>query len=157
MDRSFIERYAKDAKALGAAIEGLTKSELTAYPVPGTWSIQQIVFHMLDSELIAGDRMKRIIAMENPLLIGYDETAFANRLFYQELEASLACEMVEKNRLLTAEILRRLPDEAFQRSGIHSERGKIALGDYVVSMADHLDHHLKFIRQKREMLGKPVA
>jgi hypothetical protein len=157
MDRSFIERYAKDAKALGAAIEGLTKSELTAYPVPGTWSIQQIVFHMLDSELIASDRMKRIVAMENPLLVGFDETAFANRLFYQELDADVACEMVEKNRLLTAEMLRRLPDEAFQRSGIHSERGKIALGDYVVSMADHLDHHLKFIRQKRELLGKPVA
>jgi hypothetical protein len=156
MDRSNIERYAKGATALGAAIAGLTKSELTAFPVPGTWSIQQIVFHMVDSELIASDRLKRIIAMENPLLIGYDETLFANRLFYNDLDPQAACAIVEQNRQLTAEIFRRLPDDAFARTGIHNERGKITLGEYLQSTCDHLDHHLKFVRKKRELLGKPL-
>jgi hypothetical protein len=154
MDRAVIERYAKGAQALRAAIEGLAKADLTAFPVPGTWSIQQIVFHMYDSELIASDRLKRIIAMENPLLIGYDETAFANRLYYNDLDAHVACSVVEQNRLLTAEIFRRLPDEAFARTGIHNERGKVALGEYLASTCDHLDHHLKFVRQKRQLLGK---
>jgi hypothetical protein len=154
MDRAVIERYAKGASTLAAAIAGLTKADLTAFPVPGTWSIQQIVLHMMDSELIASDRMKRIIAMENPLLIGYDETSFANRLFYHELDPQVACAMVEQNRLLTAEILRRLPDEAFSRTGIHNERGKITLGEYLASNVDHLEHHLKFVRQKRQLLGR---
>jgi len=156
MNQQSIDRYSQGAGTLGAAIAGLSKQELTAFPVPGTWSIQEIVFHMMDSDLIASDRMKRIIAMENPLLTGYDETAFAKSLFYQQLNPSVACEIFEKNRLLTAEILRRLPDEAFLRSGIHSERGKITLGDYIFSNADHLEHHLKFVRQKRELLGKPL-
>jgi hypothetical protein len=156
MDRKVIERYANGAGALGAAIAGLTKTELAAFPVPGTWSIQQIVFHMYDSELIASDRLKRIIAMDNPLLTGFDEALFANRLFYNELDTQVACAVVEQNRLLTAEIFRRLPDEAFARTGIHSERGKIALGDYLVSTCDHLDHHLGFIRKKRDLLGKPL-
>lgn len=156
MDRSVIERYAKGAGALGAAIDGLSKADLTAFPVPGTWSIQQIVFHMYDSELIASDRLKRIIAMENPLLIGYDETLFANRLFYNDLDPQAACRIVEQNRQLTAEIFRRLPDEAFSRTGIHNERGKITLGEYLKSTCDHLDHHLSFIRKKRELLGRPL-
>jgi hypothetical protein len=156
MDRAVIERYAKGATALGAAIAGLTKAELTAFPVPGTWSIQQIVFHMYDSELIASDRLKRIIAMENPLLIGYDETLFAGRLFYNDLDPQVACSVVEQNRLLTGEIFRRLPDEAYERTGIHNERGKITLGEYLKSTCDHLDHHLSFIRKKRELLGKPL-
>jgi hypothetical protein len=154
MDRTVIDRYAKGAKALGAAIAGLTKADLTAFPVPGTWSIQQIVFHMYDSELIASDRLKRIIAMENPLLIGYDETAFASHLFYNDLDSQVACSIVEQNRQLTAEIFRRLSDEAFSRTGIHNERGKITLGEYLKSTCDHLDHHLTFIRKKRELLGK---
>jgi hypothetical protein len=156
MDRSVIERYAKGAGALGAAIQGLSKAELTAFPVPGTWSIQQIVFHMYDSELIASDRLKRIIAMENPLLIGYDETLFANRLFYNDLDPHVACAIIEQNRLLTAEIFRRLPDEAYARTGIHNERGKVTLGEYLKSTCDHLDHHLGFIRKKRELLKKPL-
>jgi uncharacterized damage-inducible protein DinB len=156
MDRNVIERYAKGAGSLRSAIAGLTKAELTAFPVAGTWSLQQIVFHMYDSELIASDRLKRIIAMENPLLMGYDETLFANRLFYNDLDAQAACSVVEQNRLLTAEIFRRLPDEAFARTGIHNERGKITLADYLKSTCDHLDHHLGFVRKKRELLGKPL-
>jgi hypothetical protein len=157
MDRSSVERYVKGAGALTPAIAGLARVELTAHPVPGTWSIQQIVFHIMESDLIATDRMKRIAAMENPLLIGYDETAFGERLFHEQLDLGLACELFEKNRLLTGELLRRLPDEAFARTGVHNERGKISLGELVADYADHLEHHLKFIRQKREMLGKPLA
>jgi hypothetical protein len=157
MDRKPIERYAAGATAVAKAIEGLSKSELTAQPVAGTWSIQQIVFHLMESELIATDRMKRIIAMENPLLIGFDETAFGKHLLHGELDPRLACELVEKNRQLTAELLRRLPDEAFARTGVHNERGKISLLELLIGTADHLDHHLKFIRQKRDLLGKPLA
>jgi hypothetical protein len=157
MERSFIERYATGAMSLAPAIAGLGKNELTAHPVPGTWSIQQIVFHVMESDLIATDRMKRIAAMDNPLLIGFDETAFGERLFHEELDIRLACELFEKNRLLTGDLLRRLPDEAFSRTGVHNERGRISLQELVIGTADHLEHHLKFIRQKRELLGKPVA
>ena len=156
MNRQSIERYASGARALAAAVTGLSSQELRAFPVPGTWSIQQIVFHMMDSDLIASDRMKRMIAMENPLLVGYDETAFAKSLPYEQLDPRVACDVFEKNRQLTAEILRRLPEEAFERSGIHNERGRITLGAYILSSAEHLEHHLKFVRQKRELLGKPL-
>ena len=157
MDRSFIERYATGATALAPAIAGLGKNELMAHPVPGTWSIQQIVFHLMESDLIATDRMKRIAAMDNPLLIGFDETAFGERLLHEELDIRLACELFEKNRLLTGDLLCRLPDEAFARTGVHNERGRISLQELVSGTADHLEHHLKFIRQKRELLGKPLA
>ena len=36
----------------GKAIQGLDRADLLAFPVPGTWSIQQIVLHMMDSDLI---------------------------------------------------------------------------------------------------------
>ena len=156
MDRQLIERYAGGARVLHEAIEGLAIGELVAFPVPGTWSIQQIVFHLMDSDLIGSDRMKRVIAEERPQLIGYDETAFANKLFYHELNIWWACDLFEKNRLMTAEILRRLPNGAFQRVGLHNERGEVTLGGMVQTYVDHLERHLGFIRSKREMLGRPL-
>ena len=156
MDRQLIERYAGGSRVLHEAIEGLGIGDLVAYPVPGTWSIQQIVFHLSDSDLIGSDRMKRIIAEDRPQLIGYDETAFSQRLFYHELNIWWACDLFEKNRLLMAEILRRLPDEAFRRIGLHSERGEVTLADMVRTYVDHLERHLGFIRRKREMLGRPL-
>ncbi len=154
MDRKLIDRFVNEAEELGKSIAGLSKADLTAFPVPGTWSIQQIVIHMLDSDLVGTDRMKRVIAEDNPLLLAYDESKFAARLHYHEIDPQLACDVFCKNRQLTADILRRLPDETFQRTGIHTERGKETLAELVADYVGHLQHHLKFIHEKRKLLGK---
>jgi uncharacterized damage-inducible protein DinB len=154
MNRDLIEKYAADGPKLRASIAGLTRDERIAFPVPGTWSIQQIVIHMMDSDLIASDRMKRVAAEDHPTLIGYNETAFANTLFYDQLDPQLACDIFEKNRQLTAEILRRLPDSSFDRAGNHNEYGQVTLAKLLKTYVDHLDHHLKFIRQKRALVEK---
>jgi DinB family protein len=152
MNRDWIEQYAAGADKLGKAISGLTRQQLNAFPVPGTWSIQQIVLHLMDSDLIASDRMKRVAAEQRPTLIGYDETAFGRELFYDQLDPHLACEVFAKNRQLTAEILRRLPETAFARIGNHNERGPVSLADLVETYVGHLEHHLKFIRDKRRLV-----
>lgn len=156
MDRALIEKYAAGASILGQSIRGLTIEEMNAFPVPGTWSIQQIVMHMMDSDLIASDRMKRVAAEDNPKLIGYDENAFAKNLHYDKMDAMAACEVFRLNRLITAATLRLLPVSAFARTGLHSERGPITLANLVETYANHLDHHLKFLKEKRKLLGKPL-
>ena len=65
MNRELIDRYAAGGSQLAPAIAGLSREQLNAFPVPGTWSIQQIVLHLMDSDLIASDRMKRVAAEES--------------------------------------------------------------------------------------------
>jgi DinB family protein len=157
MNRELIEKYAAGAEVPAQAIAGLERADLLAFPVPGTWSIQQIILHLMDSDLIASDRMKRVAAEDNPLLVGYNETAFGNRLGYEHLSARDAAEIFRLNRLMTAEILRRLPPAAFARTGQHSERGEVTLEQLLETYTEHVDHHLKFIRDKRKLLGKPMG
>lgn len=154
MDRTLIERYAAGADVPARGIAGLTPGELTSFPVPGTWSIQQVIMHLMDSDLIAGDRMKRIIAEDNPLILGYNETKFAERLMYHRMDPVAACDLFARNRRMVASLLRELPDEAFDRTGVHSERGKITLAQLVQTYAEHLEHHMKFVDAKRRALGK---
>ena len=156
MNRELIEGYAAGADVLGKSIQGLDRKELLAFPIPGTWSIQQIVLHIMDSDLIASDRMKRVAAEDHPTLIGYNETAFAKTLAYDHIPAKDACEVFRLNRQITAELLRRLPDTAFQKTGLHNERGELTLEHLVSGYIEHLDHHLKFIKEKRKLLGKPL-
>lgn len=154
MSTDLIAQYAAGADLPAKGIAGLTRAELNAFPVPGTWSIQQIVLHLMDSDLIASDRMKRVIAEDSPLIMAYNETRFSQRLFYEELDAGQACELFRLNRLMTAEILRRLPAETFARTGVHSERGKLTLGDLVADYHKHLLHHMRFLHDKRKLLGR---
>ena len=65
-----------------------------------------------------------------------------------------ASAMIELTRRQLARVLRALPDSAFQRTGMHSERGKQTLSDLLTMAVTHLEHHLKFIDEKRKALRK---
>jgi hypothetical protein len=155
-----IEHYAAGGEKLSLAIRGLTRDDLLAVPDPaakvGLWSIQQVVIHCMDSDLVSIDRLKRMIAEDNPTLIGYDENKFATNLFYDEQPAEDAVKVVELARRTFAHVLRKLPPAAFERAGTHNERGKITVGGYLKAAADHLDHHIKFIHDKRAYMGKEM-
>lgn len=156
MIRQLISAYLRDAQTPRRAITGLTHDELNATPVPNTWSIQQIIFHLLDSDLIAADRMKRIIAEDNPTLVYCDESAAARALPYDRLDAVPACELFEKNRLLTADMLQKLPEHCFSRIGTHTRRGALTLMQVLELYVQHVPHHMKFLFHKRALLGKPL-
>ncbi len=152
MDRSKIELYAAGGAELVQAYWGLGADHLHAKQADGSWTLHQIAIHMLDSDLIGSDRMKRIACMDNPLLCGYDETAFSRLPGTDQLNPFAACELFQKNRAMTATILRALPDSNFQRTGIHTESGKVSLAEMIGKYVDHLRHHLVFIAKKRAKL-----
>lgn len=154
MRRELINRYLAGGPELADSIVGLSEDDLSAFPVPGTWNIRQIVIHMMDSDLIGSDRMKRIATMELPLLVGYDETAFSQLKAYESIPIQTAVDIFVQNRQLTAAVLRELPEAAFQRTGIHTEKGKITLESTVADYAKHWDGHRAFIQKKRALLGK---
>jgi uncharacterized damage-inducible protein DinB len=149
VNRQAIDQYARGGALPRSAIAGLGRDALLARPSDGSWSIQQIIIHLQDSELAYADRMKRVIAEENPPLIGYDQSLFAQNLFYDEQSAADAVAIVELNRRNMTRILRKLPDATFARIGTHNERGPMTLAQLVVSATEHLEHHLRFIEKKR--------
>lgn len=163
MDRTLIDRLELDADVPARAIEGLTRADLRAVPPPesvaklGRWSIQQLVVHLMDSHVTAAWRMRKIIAEDNPLITAYDQDAFARGLHYQETDATAAAEIFRLVQRLTAQLLRRLPDEAFARAGIHTEDGRITLASRPPVLIDHLEHHMRYLRAKRAFLGKPLG
>lgn len=156
MDRKIIEEYVACLQRLRQAVSGLTQEDLKARPGPGDWSILENVVHLADSDAISIDRMKRMLSEDNPTLLYADETAYVDRLFThdQSLEDSLIA--LEVGRRQFARVLRKLPDDAFERQGIHNRRGAVRVGEMVKDYVEHVDHHLKFINEKRKRLGKAV-
>jgi uncharacterized damage-inducible protein DinB len=154
--RAWVERFAQGGAELRPVIEGLTPSELDARPGPGAWSLRELVVHLMDSELVGADRMKRVVAEDAPTLLAYDENRWLDRLGYASCDAWQACELFEANRRWLAELLRSLPDDAFGRTGDHTERGVMTLADLVKGYTEHFEHHLRFAHDKRSRLGKPL-
>src|SRR4029079_15974311 len=97
---------------LGNAVAGMHREQLAARPVPGKWSTLEVVCHLADFDPILADRMKRILAEDNPALIGADEQRFAAALAYHERDAEEELTIIERTRSQMARILRTLPPSA---------------------------------------------
>jgi uncharacterized damage-inducible protein DinB len=160
MDRNLIDLYEAGGGKLKNAIAGLSSQDLLWVPPAdagiGKWSIQQIVLHLMDADLIWAFRMKLMIAEEHPKILGYDESKFAASLFYDVQNPQNAVELLDLNRRQFTKVLRKLPDSTFSRTGEHNERGSITVGQSLQWMVEHIDHHLGFIAKKRQKLGKPL-
>jgi hypothetical protein len=99
------------------------------------------------------DRMKRVIAENNPTLIGADEEKFAAALCYHDRDLEEDFRIIDATRGQLARILRTLPESALQRVGQHNERGPRTLEQLLTTATGHIPHHVKFIHEKRLALG----
>jgi hypothetical protein len=155
-----IAHYSRGGEQLSLAIRGLTREDLFQAPPDnpdvGKWTIQQVVLHLMDCELVYADRIKRVIAEDNPSLLAFDENKWAKNLCYDEQLADDAVKLVELTRRQIGRTLTKLPDSAWQRSGMHSESGKKTLLNLIEGANKHLEHHLKFIHAKRAATGKEM-
>lgn len=148
-----IATYLAGPQQLREAIQGMSPDQLDAQPVPGKWSARQVVCHIADFEPVYVDRMKRVIAQEQPTLFGGDPDLFAARLSYQVRDMGEELRLIEACRLHMARILRSVRAEDFARLGNHSESGPITLEKLLSNIAGHIPHHLPFIAEKRRALG----
>ncbi|MCA9132019.1 MAG: DinB family protein [Planctomycetales bacterium] len=148
-----IEDYATGPARFREAVTGLTAAQLDAVPVAGQWSTRQVVCHVADFEIVYADRMKRVLAEEQPTLFGGDPDQFAARLAYTRREVETELQVIEAVRQQMTQILGTLPAEEFLRQGIHAQAGPVTLEKLLTQITLHVPHHTKFILQKRNALG----
>jgi uncharacterized damage-inducible protein DinB len=150
---ALIEQYVKGPAELERLVTDLSREQLLARPIAGKWSTLEVVCHLADSEQAWCHRMKRVIAEDRPLLIGYDESRFTASLAYQVREVETELLLVTEMRQQMAAILRKLPEAAWVRAGVHNERGLITLAEMLKVEVEHIQHHIGTIIEKRRALG----
>lgn len=150
-----IAAYLDGPIQLRRVVADLNQQQLEAWPIAGKWSTLEVICHLVDSEQAWCHRMKRVIAEENPLLIGYDESRFTAALFYHEQRREEELALVEGMRRQLARILKSLPESAWARTCVHSERGLMTLEEMLEAEVEHIPHHIRHINDKREALGLP--
>ena len=88
--KTLIDQYDDGYRVVAEALTGADDIELDARPAPGKWTAREVVHHLADSEMTSAIRLRLLLAVPNPQIVGYDQDEFARRLFYDRpIEASL--------------------------------------------------------------------
>lgn len=145
---ALMERYGAGAEAAEAALAGATDDELDRRPADGGWTARQVAHHLADSETMAYTRLRRLIADDDPIIQGYDEPTWAERLHYERPIAE-ALAVVRAVRTASLSLLRTLTPSEWERRGRHSESGPYSVDDWLRIYAAHCHDHAAQIREAR--------
>ena len=136
-----IERYALGAALVRDALAKVPEAARKWKPAPERWSVHEIVCHCADSEVNASARIRYVVAEKDPVVLGYDQEEWTRALDYHALPLDPALRCLEGTRAHTAELIRRLPGESWQREGRHTESGRYTAEDWLRIYSEHLEKH----------------
>ena len=142
-----IREYEQGPARLKAALAQVPEEARKWRPAPGKWSAHEIVCHCADSETNGAQRIRFVLAEKDPLIVGYDQDAWAVAFDYHAHPLEPALAAVEAVRANTAALLRRLPEGAWQKEGRHTESGRYRALDWLAIYAEHLEKHSRQIER----------
>jgi len=139
-----MERLARTADELAAAIQGRDDATLARRPDPKNFAAKECVCHLRDTEGLFMDRFGAILAMDDPKL-AFDPSMpdrWAEERQYLRNDAQQALVHFRRRREETLALLRTLTPEQWKRGAVHATRGRRTADDFVTLMAWHDDNHL---------------
>jgi hypothetical protein len=149
----FLALLASAPERLAALIGGLSPEALARRPSSGKWSIQEIVAHLADDELVAAYRIRLILSSSGTAIQAFDQDLWARTGRYETIDPRIAAELFRVLRQANLALLRLLRPEEWDMYGVHAERGKESVRDIAMYYAGHDINHFKQIEALREETG----
>ena len=147
---TLLERFRRGPEVVASALTGVSGAEEDFVIAPGKWSIRQIAAHLADSELVGAHRLRQVIAEDNPTLIAFDQDAWTKNLDYSRRKAEQSLETFRRIRTENYELLKAVPDAAWERTGNHTENGPMTLRRLLEGYAGHAESHARQVQQIRD-------
>jgi hypothetical protein len=155
--RDPIEVLRQTPSSLEQALCGLTEEQVGVPEAQGKWSVRELLQHLADSDLVWGYRLRRVLAQDRPVLSGYDQDLWAQRLGYAGVDAVRALRDFATLRESNLRLLGRASPQDLQRIGIHQERGEESVEYMIRLYAGHDLLHLQQLARITSAVGSAQA
>jgi hypothetical protein len=131
------------ASRLRALTAGRSRAELAHSPDPSRWSVVQILAHLADAEVVAGWRLRSILAQNGVPIQAFDQDRWAAAFKYAESDPAESLDLFGVSRRANLALLRRVDPALHTHHGLHVERGQETIDHLVRLYAGHDLNHLR--------------
>ena len=133
------------AERLRALLALTPRSAWMRSPAPGRWSAATVLAHLADAEIVAGWRVRSILATDGTPLQPFDQDQWANAFKYGEVDPAESLATFSAARASLLSLLARVDPSRHTHHGVHAERGKETVAHLIRLYAGHDINHLRQI------------
>jgi len=136
---------AATAGKLDHLIKGVSTARLRQRPAPEKWSVNEIIAHLADAEIVGGFRLRFILGSPGAPIVAYDQDKWVTSGHYDQRDPRKSVEQFSVLRQWNLALLKSLTPEQWKHYGMHSERGRESIEHMVRMFAGHDINHLQQI------------
>jgi DinB superfamily len=154
MDQAaLLDAYLGGSDRLRSAVSGVGREQMILRPIPGKWSVLEVVCHLADTDANIAHRIKWILSEDRPAFDRVQPDLMQAALAYHERDVEEELTLFDVGRRQVGRILAASPAEAWERTGVVGDRGDRSVAQMVDGAVQHLAHHLAFVAEKWRALG----
>lgn len=129
------------------SLSGISNDLANEIHEPYTWSIKQVIGHLIDGEKVFGYRLHRFACADQTDLPGFEHTPYVENLDYDHVELADLVSEFSDLRSSNIRFLKRLPAANWDFSGTASGCSFTVRGLAFV-LAGHVSHHFEIIKNR---------
>jgi len=125
----------------------LSESDSLAIQSPWTWSLRQVLGHLIDVERVFGYRFVRIASGDEVSLPGFDQNILVDGQHFGSVSINLMLEEWLGLRIANVRMVSRIPASQFANSCLVDGHRMTASAAACV-IVGHVEHHLVVVRKR---------
>ncbi|WP_127495289.1 DinB family protein [Paenibacillus glycanilyticus] len=135
-------------------VKDLPEDLLVWQPGPGKWSINEIVGHLLDSNIVNSYRIRKIISEPITPIVTFAHEGWVSQQLFNKTTVEEMLTAYEALTAYNATLLRKLNEEQWQRYGLKGEE-PISIAHIVDSfICNHVEKHMGQIDRNIEAYNR---
>lgn len=154
---AIISAYAHAYEEIEQEIAGLTEQQLRWKSSPSSWSVIEVLAHLVDHSIVVSFRIREILAGSPATLPGFNQDAWVAGQKANEEQISQLITIANGLVQYNSGLLERLSDEEWEKTGINFKGETVSLAAIIPGFVAHVQNHLSQIRRiKQELVEKQV-
>jgi len=140
---------------LRACLEFCTESQSEELHPPYTWTVKQVIGHLIDTERIFADRFHRFSCNDLQALPGFDQNEYVDNCNYQLPKLSDLLDEFESCRRANLLLMQRVRPNAWANVGTASGH-PVTVRALAFMIVGHVIHHLQILQTRSKQMRKQI-
>ncbi|WP_028538692.1 DinB family protein [Paenibacillus sp. J14] len=153
MTKVNFEAFLNTHGQLVTAIDGLSEEQTTWKPKPESWSVLEVLTHLVDHSIVVSFRIRDILAGTEARLPAFNQDAWISGQYANAGKVSDVLQAFHALLLYNSLLLSRLDAADLEKTGVNAKGETVSIKDIVEGFTNHVQRHMGQIDRIKQAAG----